>query len=46
MKALDRDEALHQEVRNAAHILVEAVKCMRAGKLVQPGERVQDPRPK
>jgi multimeric flavodoxin WrbA len=44
--ALDRDEALHTEVRNAAKILIEAVRLARAGKLPQPGERVQDPRPK
>ena len=45
-EALDRDEALHTEVRNAAKILVEAVTLARAGKLPQPGERLQDPRPK
>ncbi|HEX7175446.1 MAG TPA: NAD(P)H-dependent oxidoreductase [Pyrinomonadaceae bacterium] len=44
--ALDRDEAFHAEVRNAAKILIEAVGLARAGKLPQPGERVQDPRPK
>jgi hypothetical protein len=44
--ALDRDEALHQEVRNAAKILIEAVRLARAGKLPQPGQWVQDPRPK
>jgi multimeric flavodoxin WrbA len=45
-EALDRDEALHTEVRNAAKILVEAVSLARAGKLPQPGERLQDARPK
>jgi multimeric flavodoxin WrbA len=45
-EALDRDEALHQEVRNAAKILIEAVRLARAGKLPQPGGRLQGPRPK
>lgn len=44
--ALDRDKALHTEVRNAAKILVEAVRLLRSGKLPQPGQRVEEPRPK
>jgi multimeric flavodoxin WrbA len=44
--ALDRDKALHTEVRNAAKILVEAVRLARSGELPQPGQRVEDPRPK
>ncbi len=44
--ALDHDEALHQEIRNAAAALVEAVMLSRAGKLPRPGERLLDPRPK
>ena len=44
--ALDRDVGLHTEVRNAARTLVEAVRLARAGRLPQPGEALQDPRPK
>jgi multimeric flavodoxin WrbA len=44
--ALDRDAALHSEVRNAARILVEATGLARAGQLPQPGRRRVDPRPK
>ncbi|MDQ3069623.1 MAG: flavodoxin family protein [Acidobacteriota bacterium] len=44
--ALDKDRALHQEVRQAAAALVEAVRLSRAGKLPQPGDRVDEPRPK
>jgi hypothetical protein len=44
--ALDRDRALPQEVRNAANILVEAVRLARSGVLPQPGQRARDPRPK
>jgi multimeric flavodoxin WrbA len=44
--ALDRDTALHAEVRNVAKILIEAVKLARAGKLAQPGREVKEPRPK
>jgi multimeric flavodoxin WrbA len=42
--ALDRDTALHGEVRNAARILVEAVRLARAGKL--PRFDLDEPRPK
>ncbi len=45
-EALDRDEALHEEVRNAARILVEMVKLDRQGKLPKPGKNLRDPRPK
>jgi multimeric flavodoxin WrbA len=44
--AIDKDEILHTEVRNAAKILAEAVGLARAGKLPQPGRQVQSPRPK
>ncbi len=44
--ALDRDHALHAEVRNAAKILMEAIKLARSGKWPQPGQQVEDPRPK
>jgi multimeric flavodoxin WrbA len=42
-EALDRDTALHQEVRNSARTLV---KLFRAGKLPTPDQTVRDPRPK
>jgi multimeric flavodoxin WrbA len=45
-EALDRDQALHQEVRNAARALAEAVDLRRAGRLPEPGARLRDPRPK
>jgi hypothetical protein len=42
---LDRDEALFEETRNAARILVQAVLNLRAG--VHPADQsVVDPRPK
>jgi multimeric flavodoxin WrbA len=44
--ALDRDAAIQQETRNAARTLVEAVTLQRAGKLLQPGRDLKDPRPK
>jgi multimeric flavodoxin WrbA len=44
--ALDRDEAFHEEVRNAARALVEAVTLRRAGRLPDPGHALHDPRPK
>lgn len=44
--ALDRDKALLTEVRNAAKILIEAVRLSRAGKLPQLGQRIEEPRPK
>lgn len=44
--ALDRDGALHEEVRQAAATLVQAVRLNRAGKLPQPGAGVDEPRPK
>lgn len=45
-QALDQDEALQQEVRNAAKVLAEAVKLSRSGELVQPDKGLRDPRPK
>jgi multimeric flavodoxin WrbA len=45
-EALDQDQELQQEVRNAAKVLVEAVKLTRAGKLVSAGRDLRDPRPK
>jgi multimeric flavodoxin WrbA len=45
-EALDRDTALHEEVRNAARTLAEAVHAVRRGDLRQAGEGLHDPRPK
>ena len=33
--ALDRDQALHAEVRNATKILVEAIRLVRSGEVVR-----------
>ena len=44
--ALDRDAALHEEVRNAARVLVEAIRLQRAGQLPQPDRDIRAPRPK
>ncbi|MGH9310008.1 MAG: flavodoxin family protein, partial [Vicinamibacterales bacterium] len=43
--ALDRDDAVQQEVRSAAKALVEAVQLLRAGRFPHPGS-ASDPRPK
>jgi multimeric flavodoxin WrbA len=43
--AYDKDEALHEEVRNAARALCTHVQQRRAG-LRAPGEGLEDPRPK
>jgi multimeric flavodoxin WrbA len=43
---LDEDRDLQQEVRNAAHVLVAAVKLQRKGKLAKADAGVKDPRPK
>ena len=45
-EALDRDTKLHQEVRNTARALVEAVGVARSGRLPEPGASQEDPRPK
>jgi multimeric flavodoxin WrbA len=44
-EALDRDVALHQEVRNAARALFTQITARRAGQMA-PDEELQDPRPK
>lgn len=44
--ALDRDEALHEEVRNVARAVVTAVRAIREGRFVQPGKGLRQPRPK
>jgi multimeric flavodoxin WrbA len=44
--ALDKDEAIQEEVRNAARTLLEAVQARRAGRLVSAGEELEQPRQK
>ena len=44
--ALDKDEAVQEEVRNAAKSLVETVKQIRSGKLKQPDAGLEEPREK
>lgn len=44
--ALDRDEAVQEEVRNAARALAEAVGQLRAGRLSTPGAGLRRPRVK
>jgi multimeric flavodoxin WrbA len=45
-EALDRDSALQQEVRNAAHAVARAVGELRAGRLSTPDGGLESPRPK
>ncbi len=45
-EALDRDEAIQEEVRNAARTLLEAVQARRAGRLVSAGDGLDQPRQK
>ena len=45
-EALDKDEDLQEEVRNAARALVRAVDLMRRGEFKQPDEGLREPRPK
>jgi multimeric flavodoxin WrbA len=44
-EALDKDTALHEEVRNAARAVVEQVRLTRAGR-TEPDDGLNDPRPK
>jgi multimeric flavodoxin WrbA len=44
--ALDADASLHEEVRNAARALIEAVRLQRAGQLPRPDATLEAPRPK
>lgn len=44
--ALDADEAIQEEVRNAARTLVEAVQAQRAGRQVAAGAALREPRQK
>jgi multimeric flavodoxin WrbA len=43
---LDHDEAVQEEVRNAARALTQAVRELREGRLSAPGRGLQRPRPK
>ena len=45
-EALDRDEAIQEEVRNAARTLLEAVQARRAGRLVSAGDGLDTVRQK
>ena len=45
-EALDRDEAMRQEVRNVARSLADAVHLVRDGKFVRTDIRSSEPRPK
>jgi multimeric flavodoxin WrbA len=45
-EALDKDQAIQEEVRNAAQTLLEAVQARKAGKLISPGDEVVQPRQK
>jgi multimeric flavodoxin WrbA len=44
--ALDRDTAIQQEVRNAALTLAEALAARRAGRMIQPGNDLEEARQK
>ena len=43
-QALDRDEAVQEEVRNVARSLVNTVRLMREGRRERPDERLRSPR--
>jgi multimeric flavodoxin WrbA len=45
-EALDKDEAVQEETRNAARALIEAVTMLRRGELKQPDAKLKEPRPK
>jgi multimeric flavodoxin WrbA len=45
-EALDRDQAIQDEVRNAARTLLEAVQARRGGRLVSAGNALEQPRQK
>jgi hypothetical protein len=44
--ALDRDVALHEEVRNVARTLVNAVRLIRSNRFERPDKGLRSPRPK
>jgi hypothetical protein len=43
---LDAETALHEEVRNMARALIQSVKQMRNGELLQPDRNLEEARPK
>jgi multimeric flavodoxin WrbA len=43
---LDADHAVQEEVRNTARALLQGVQALRSGKLVQPGDGLEEPRKK
>ncbi|HVQ10030.1 MAG TPA: hypothetical protein VMS43_16515 [Allosphingosinicella sp.] len=45
-EALDKDQAIQEEVRNAARTLLEAVQARRAGRLVSARNDLEQPRQK
>ena len=45
-EALDRDDAVQEELRLVARTLVEAVQLQRAREFMEPGEALADARPK
>jgi hypothetical protein len=45
-EALDRDQAVQQEVRNVARVLVRAVELQRAGRFERADDAIADLRPK
>ena len=45
-EALDRDQAVQDETRNAAAALAQAIRVMREGKLPKPDRDLKRPRPK
>ena len=44
--ALDQDKAVQEETRNVARAVVQAVKDIRAGRLIPPDKKLKRPRPK
>ena len=44
--ALDQDKAVQEETRNVARAVVQAVKDIRAGRLIPPDKKLKPPRPK
>jgi multimeric flavodoxin WrbA len=44
--ALDADSGIHEEVRNAARTLVEAVRLVRTGQYIRADRDIHSPRPK
>jgi hypothetical protein len=43
---LERDQAIQQELRNAARTLLEAIQATRSGRLVSAGDTPAEPRQK